>query len=505
MTNIYNIFHDRFESGEDFILSPRLSTIATYQDLEQRSALYVNRLAGLGLKKGDRVIVQTEKSVEGLFFYFACLRAGLIYLPLNTAYQRHELEYFVENAEPGLIVCSPGQESLIRSIFAGHVFTLDEDGKGSINEDLDAEPSTCTTVSRADDDVAVILYTSGTTGRPKGAMISHGNLAANGIALHKAWGWADDDVMLHALPIFHIHGLFVATHLAVLNASPVIFLPRFDPAEVIRLLPSATVYMGVPTNYTRLLANPDLSIEACNNMRLFTSGSAPLLPQTFDEFKSRTGHTIVERYGMTETGMNTSNPLDGVRKPGTVGLPLPGVSCKVVDNDENQVAIDETGNLLVKGKNVFQGYWQLPEKTKEEFTSDGYFKTGDLASCDSDGYISIVGRDKDMIITGGLNVYPREIEKIIDELPGVEESAVIGLADSDFGEAVSAVIVRSPGAEIDEQIIVQHLKATVANFKVAKKIFFVDALPRNTMGKVQKNILREKFHSERLPAPLTYP
>jgi malonyl-CoA/methylmalonyl-CoA synthetase len=336
-------------------------------------------------------------------------------------------------------------------------------------------------------------------------MISHGNLAANGIALHKAWGWEDDDVMLHALPIFHIHGLFVATHLAVLNASPIIFLPKFDPAEVIRLLPAATVYMGVPTNYTRLLANPDLSIETCHNMRLFTSGSAPLLPQTFTEFKSRTGHTIVERYGMTETGMNTSNPLTGTRKPGTVGLPLPGVSCKVVDDDENEVAADETGNLLVKGKNVFQGYWQLPEKTKEEFTRDGYFKTGDLASCDSEGYISIVGRDKDMIITGGLNVYPREIEKIIDELPGVEESAVIGLADSDFGEAVSAVIVRSPGAEIDEQVIVQHLKATVANFKVAKKIFFVEALPRNTMGKVQKNILREKFHSERLLVPRKYP
>jgi malonyl-CoA/methylmalonyl-CoA synthetase len=495
MTNIYNIFHDRFESGEDFILSPRLSTIATYQDLEQRSALYLNRLAGLGLKKGDRVIVQVEKSVESLFFYFACLRAGLIYLPLNTAYQRHELEYFIENAAPGLIVCAPVQQILIRSIFTGHVFTLDEDGKGSINEDLDAESGTCTTVSRADDDVAVILYTSGTTGRPKGAMISHGNLAANGIALHKAWGWVNDDVMLHALPIFHIHGLFVATHLAVLNASPIIFLPKFDPNEVIRLLPSATVYMGVPTNYTRLLANPDLSAEACNNMRLFTSGSAPLLPQTFNEFRSRTGHTIVERYGMTETGMNTSNPLDGTRKPGTVGPPLQGVSCKIVDDDENILAADETGNLLVKGKNVFQGYWQLPEKTKEEFTGDGYFKTGDLASCDSEGYISIVGRDKDMIITGGLNVYPREIEKILDELPGVEESAVIGLNDSDFGEAVSAVIVRSPGAEIDEQDIVHHLKATVANFKVAKKIFFMEALPRNTMGKVQKNILRETFNS----------
>ncbi len=493
MTNVYNIFRDRFQSGEDFILSPQNTSLATYQDLERRSALYANRLVELGLKKGDRVIVQVEKSAEALFVYFACLRAGLIYLPLNTAYQRHELEYFVDNADPGLIVCSPAQETLFNSIFSGPVFTLDENGRGSINENLDAGTATFTTVSCSENDVAVILYTSGTTGRPKGAMISHGNLAANGIALHKAWGWEVGDVMLHTLPIFHIHGLFVATHLAVLNASPIIFLPKFDPAEVIRLLPLATIYMGVPTNYTRLLANPDLSIETCRNMRLFTSGSAPLLPQTFAEFNTRTGHTIVERYGMTETGMNTSNPLKGTRKPGTVGFPLPGVSCKVVDNNGNEIAPDKTGNLLVKGRNVFQGYWRLPEKTREEFTSDGYFKTGDLASCDREGYISIVGRDKDMIITGGLNVYPKEIEKIIDELPGVAESAVIGLPDSDFGEAVTAIIVRSTGTEIDEQTIVQYLKDTVANFKVAKKVYFVETLPRNTMGKVQKNILRENF------------
>lgn len=493
MANIYDIFRERFEEGTDFLLSARQTTLATYHELELRSAQYANRLSGLGLEKGDRVIVQVEKSVEGLFLYFACLRAGLIYLPLNTAYQRHELEYFVGNADPGLIVCTPQLEELFNSIFTGPVFTLDKDGQGSINDHLHAESADYQTTSCTGNDVAAILYTSGTTGRPKGAMISHGNLATNGLALHKAWGWEKGDVLLHTLPIFHVHGLFVATHLAVLNASPAIFLPKFDPSVVIDLLPSATVYMGVPTHYTRLLADPGLSVDTCRNMRLFTSGSAPLLAQTFAEFASRTGHTIVERYGMTETGMNTSNPLHGVRKAGTVGLPLPGVSCRVEDAKGNRIDDDTTGNLLVKGKNVFLGYWQLPEKTKEEFTRDGYFRTGDLASIDEDGYISIVGRDKDMIITGGLNVYPREVEKIIDQLPGIEESAVIGLPDSDFGEAVVAILVRSFESEVDEQTVIQHLKETLANFKVAKKVFFVESLPRNTMGKVQKNILRETF------------
>ena len=495
MPNIYNLFRENSKEGLDFIRAPDGSTLATYEDLEVRSARYANRLSRFGLKKGDRVLVQVEKSLESLFLYFACLRSGLIYLPLNTAYRLNELDYFVGNSSPKLIVCSPSNEGLFASICKRtgpgvKIQTLDSDGKGSINANLGNEAAVFNDQVCNDSDIAVILYTSGTTGQPKGAMISHGNLAANALALHKAWGWTRGDVMLHALPIFHIHGLFVATHLAVLNASPVIFLPKFDAEEIIRLLPVATVYMGVPTHYTRLLASPGLSRNACRNMRLFTCGSAPLLPQTFIEFKRRTGYAIVERYGMTETGMNTSNPINGPIKPGSVGPPLAGVSCKIIDQEGNETPINEIGGLLVKGQNVFSGYWQLPEKTAKEFTSDGYFSTGDLASRDADGYISIVGREKDMIITGGLNVYPREIEAIIDKMPGVDESAVIGLAHSDFGEAVTAVIVKSAGSNTDEQTIIQHLKNTLANFKVPKQVIFVERLPRNTMGKVQKNVLR---------------
>lgn len=493
---MYNLFRENSKEGGDFIRGPDGSTIATYHDLEDGSARYANRLTGLGLTKGDRVMVQAEKSVESLFLYFACLRTGLIYLPLNTAYRLNELDYFVGNSSPKLIVCAPDNEQMFASICKGiahsaDIQTLDSNGKGSINKNLSNEPTTFNEQVCDDNDIAVILYTSGTTGQPKGAMISHGNLASNAVALHKAWGWTRGDVMLHALPIFHIHGLFVATHLAVLNASPIIFLPQFDPEEIIGLLPVATVYMGVPTNYTRLLASPGLTSDACRNMRLFTSGSAPLLAQTFNEFKRRTGHAIVERYGMTETGMNTTNPVNGLRKPGTVGSPLPGVSCKIIDHEGIEVPINETGNLLVKGQNVFRGYWQ--SKTADEFTNDGYFKTGDLASRDDDGYISIVGRDKDMIITGGFNVYPREIENIIDNMPGIDESAVIGLPHGDFGEAVTAVVVKSAGSNIDEETIIQHLKNTLANFKVAKQVFFIGTLPRNTMGKVQKNVLREQF------------
>lgn len=508
MANIYNLFRDRSKNGEVFLTSAEGSIISTYQHMEERSAKYAQRLTDLGLRKGDRVIVQVEKSPECLFLYFGCLRAGLIYLPLNTAYQAHELEYFVANATPKLVVCMDDNLRLFSSLGDAIVSTLPEEEEKAVGEvsmgesstddaaifqDLDSERRSFETIRCRDDDIAVILYTSGTTGQPKGAMITHGNLAVNGLALHNAWGWQPDDVMLHALPIFHIHGLFVATHLAVLNASPIILLNKFDPAEVIGLLPSATVYMGVPTNYVRLLANKELNASTCRNMRLFTSGSAPLLAQTFSEFESRTGHTIVERYGMTETGMNTSNPLSGIRKPGTVGLPLPGVACKIIDDNGSECLKNQPGDLLIKGKNVFKGYWQMPEKTADEFTDEGYFRTGDLAMTDSDGYVSIVGRNKDMIITGGFNVYPREIEDIIDRIEGVDESAVIGLAHSDFGEAVTAVIVKTPLSTIDEDFMITHLKNTLANFKVPKKIIFVDSLPRNTMGKVQKNVLRENY------------
>ena len=489
--NFYGLLASRFRGGETFIIDSSDENRYSYTDLEKRSAAYAAKFGDLGLEKGDRVIVQVEKSAECLFIYFACLRAGLVYLPLNTAYLKHEVEYFVGDAAPSLIVCDPDKLPLFVDAPDCKVMSLDAAGRGTVADDLSA--TSFATVPCDKDDTAVILYTSGTTGQPKGAMITHGNLAANGMALHEAWGWTDGDVMLHALPIFHIHGLFVATNLAVMNKSPILFLPRFDADEVIRLLPEATVYMGVPTNYTRLLARPGLDRHACRNMRLFTSGSAPLLVQTFNEFRERTGHAIVERYGMTETGMNASNPLRGERKPGTVGPPLPGVSARIVDDDGNAVEPGETGNLLIKGDNVFKGYWRMPEKTAEEFDAEGYFRTGDQASRDRDGYISIVGRSKDMIITGGLNVYPKEVELVIDQMQGVDESAVIGLPHGDFGEAVTAVVVRKPGADITEQQIIDGLKSTLANFKVAKQVFFVDELPRNTMGKVQKTLLRQQF------------
>ncbi|MCB1646268.1 MAG: AMP-binding protein [Pseudomonadales bacterium] len=496
--NVYELFHDRFQRGADFLRTPDNEALYSYQDLHRISAQYANRFTELGLQKGDRVIVQTGKTPAFLFIYFACLRAGLIFLPLNTAYRHDELAYFAGNAEPSLIVCDPASETLFRDIVGSstenqrcEILTLDINGEGSVI--VDREATEFTPVDVNDDDVAVILYTSGTTGQPKGAMITHGNLAANGLALHEAWGWQDGDVMLHALPVFHIHGLFVATHLPVLNASPIIFLNSFDPTEVTRLLPHATVYMGVPTNYVRLLNHGGLSPEVCGKMRLFTSGSAPLLTQTFEAFTAATGHEIVERYGMTETGMNTSNPLQGKRKPGTVGPVLPGVEARVVDGEGRELPDGETGGLEVRGANVFRGYWRMPEKTAEEFTPDGYFRTGDQARRDADGYISIVGRSKDMIITGGLNVYPKEIESVIDKLPGVVESAVIGLPHPDFGEAVTAVVVREAEASISEAEIITALKNKLANFKVAKQVYFVGELPRNTMGKVQKNILRDTY------------
>ncbi len=491
--NVYSLFHERTANAGTFLLSPELQEISSYPEMHDYAGKLAAGIEKIGVKPGDRVIAQVGKTPQALYLYFACLRLGAIYLPLNTAYQDDELAFFVDDASPRLIVSDPTRESFFQQLNGDHrVLTLDAKGKGSLIETclLSKSADIC---ERADDDIAVILYTSGTTGRPKGAMITHGNLAANGLTLLEAWQWQGGDVMLHALPIFHIHGLFVATHLPVLNGSPIILLPAFDPDHVADLLPHATVYMGVPTNYTRLLDSGRLSKETCRNMRLFTSGSAPLLQQTFTEFADTTGFEIVERYGMTETGMNTSNPIDGKRKPGTVGPPLRGVSARVVDDNGTPVETGTPGNLEVKGTNVFKGYWQLPEKTEEEFTEDGFFRTGDVASKDEDGYIAIVGRNKDMIISGGLNVYPKEIESVIDKLPGVLESAVIGLPHSDFGEGVCAVIVAEEGAELDEQAITEELKSRLANFKVPKWIHVLPSLPRNTMGKVQKNVLREMF------------
>jgi len=472
----------------------------TFADLDAEAARYARLFASLGLRPGDRVAVQTEKSPAALFAYLGCLRAGLVYLPLNTAYRDLEIAYFLENAEPGLVVCAPERLGAVQSLAAkqgvAHVLTLDAEGRGSLYDQARAHADDFATAVVAPDDIAVILYTSGTTGRPKGAMITHANLAANGLSLHRAWGWQPGDVLLHALPIFHIHGLFVACHCALLNASKILFLPKFDVAAVMRALPRVTVFMGVPTYYTRLLAEPEFGADVCRNMRLFTCGSAPLLPQTFQEFRERTGHTILERYGMTETGMNTSNPLDGPRLPGTVGPPLPGVAVRIVDEQGNDIGNGEVGQLLVKGENVFKGYWRLPEKTAEEFTADGFFRTGDLARRDDNGYVSIVGRAKDLIISGGLNIYPKEIESYLDKLEGVAESAVIGVPHPDFGEAVVAVVVRAPDdTTLDEAGIISALKGRIAGFKVPKRVFIVTDLPRNTMGKVQKNLLREQHGS----------
>ncbi len=490
--NVYEVFRERFSKETTFIRTPAGEDLYSYGDLDRISARYADYWSRMGLKKGDRIIVQVDKSPECLMVYFACLRAGLVYLPLNTAYRRHELEYYISDAGPSLIVCAPESEGTFNELTDVVIRTLDGTGNGSIIEARDCAGDFGGAPCEPDD-TAAILYTSGTTGKPKGAMITHRNLAANALALHKAWGWTRGDIMLHALPIFHIHGLFVAVHLPVLNASPIIFLDRFEPQTVIDRLPDATVYMGVPTNYTRLLANPGLDRDACRNMRLFTSGSAPLLPQTFNEFRERTGHTIIERYGMTETGMNTSNPIDGPRKPGTVGPVLEGVTARIVDDAGNEVSTGQPGNLLIKGDNVFKGYWRMAEKTADEFTDDGFFKTGDVATIDEDGYIAIVGRNKDLIITGGLNVYPKEVEAVIDEMVGIVESAVIGVPDDDFGEAVTAIVVTGENSTVTEESIIRHLKANLANFKAARRVHFVDALPRNAMGKVQKNVLRESF------------
>ena len=497
--NLYNLFRERFpESLRDAFIEIPDGDYLSYGDLETESARYARFLTGLGLKPGDRVAVQVDKSPQALFLYLGCLRAGLIYLPLNPAYRRAEIEYYLDDAEPGAMICRPselaGIHELARARALQHIYTLDANGQGSLTEacqPIDGEYKTCDV---APDDIAVLIYTSGTTGRPKGAMLTHANLSMNALALHQAWGWRVGDVLLHALPLFHVHGLFVACHCVLLNGTKMVLLPKFDVAAVISSLPKATVFMGVPTFYTRLLAESAFGKDTCRNMRLFTCGSAPLLPQTFHEFQERTGHAILERYGMSETGMNTSNPLNGQRRPGTVGTPLPGVSVRIVDERDAEVPAGSVGQLQVKGDNVFKGYWRLPEKTVEEFTADGYFRTGDLARMDNDGYMSIVGRAKDLIISGGLNIYPKEIEGYLDKIGGVLESAVIGVPHPDFGEAVIAIVVRKlDGANLTEDDVIAELKNQIAGFKVPKRVFFAPELPRNTMGKVQKNLLRDRY------------
>ena len=468
----------------------------SWRDLERSTAMMANLLQSLDLPAGARIAVQVEKSVEAMMLYLATLRAGYVFLPLNTAYQSAEIEYFIGNAEPSVVVCSSKNFGWVSKIAfkAGtqNVFTLDDDRTGSLLERAAHCSDRHEVVQRGADDLAAILYTSGTTGRSKGAMLSHGNMLSNALVLKDYWAWEPGDVLIHALPIFHVHGLFVAIHGALINGSKMIWLARFDPKLVVQKLPEATVFMGVPTLYVRLLAEPGLTREACRHMRLFVAGSAPLLIETFTEWQERTGHTILERYGMSETAMLTSNPYKGERRGGTVGFALPGVSLRVQDDAGQPLPTGEIGGIQVKGPNVFKGYWRMPEKTKEEFTADGYFKTGDVGKIDERGYITIVGRSKDLIISGGYNVYPAEIEGYINDMPGVAESAVIGVPHPDFGEVGVAIVIAKPGATLDAEQIIARLKAQLANFKIPKRCFIVGELPRNTMGKVQKNVLREQ-------------
>ncbi len=476
----------------------------TWRDLDRASARIANLLASLNLAEGSRIAVQVEKSVEAMLLYLATLRAGYVFLPLNTAYQSAEIEYFIANAEPAVVVCTPGNFGWVSKIAftAGtqHVFTLGDDRTGSLLERATHFGDEHACVPRRADDFAAILYTSGTTGRSKGAMLSHGNLLSNALVLKDYWGWRPGDVLIHALPIFHVHGLFVAIHAALLNGSKMIWLAKFEPKSAIAAMARATVFMGVPTLYVRMLAEKSLTREAAGHMRLFISGSAPLLIETFKEWQERTGHTILERYGMSETIMLTSNPYaadarhggQAERRGATVGFPLPGVGLRVVNDAGAPLAVGEIGNIQVRGPNVFQGYWRMPEKTAEEFTPDGWFKTGDVGRQDERGYVSIVGRSKDLIISGGYNVYPAEIEGYINEMPGVAESALVGVPHPDFGEVGVAVVIPRPGAQLDGEAIIAQLKSQLANFKIPKRCFIATELPRNTMGKVQKNLLREQ-------------
>ncbi len=523
--NVYSLFETRFRADEDAAclwLPDRDDW--RYADLEDRASRAAGALVDLGVQSGDRVVTQTEKTPEALALYLGCLKLGAIYVPLNTAYTVAELEYFLSDAKPALLVCDPshgtnvsverqrpgmvdpwatsgaGPQAEPKAPAVGHaeqvesdvpIETLDASGRGTFADRMDAAQVLESTVSRTVDDIAAIVYTSGTTGRPKGAMLTHGNLSSNARTLCDAWGWRSDDVLLHALPIFHVHGLFVALHCVFVGGGSMVFLPRFDADSVIEQLPRSTVMMGVPTFYTRLLARDAFSRDVCQGMRLFISGSAPLAAQTFAAFEARTGHRILERYGMSETLMSTSNPLVGERIGGTVGFALPGVEARIA-NDGGVLGEGEIGGIEVRGPNVFRGYWEMPDKTAEEFSSDGFFQTGDLGVMDGEGRISIVGRAKDLIISGGYNVYPKEVETLMDDMPEVSESAVIGVPHPDFGEGVVAVVVPRDGP-VDVAMVERALKDRLARFKQPKRVICVEDLPRNVMGKVQKNALRERF------------
>jgi malonyl-CoA/methylmalonyl-CoA synthetase len=471
-------------------------SIISYKELEDQSSQYANGFSNLGLKPGDRVSVQVNKSPEVLYIYLACLRSNIIFHPLNTAYKDHELSFLLEDADPALFICEKEVYEKIDSLNLkhppSHIFTIQIQHKDSIQAIKLA--GIHEVVDCSEDDTAALLYSSGTTGRPKGIMLTHGNIGTNAMSLKEAWEFTANDCLLHALPIYHVHGLFVALGCVFLSGSKMLWLDNFEVNEVLNQLPKCTVMMGVPTYYTRLINNKGLTSKVTQNLRIFISGSAPLLEETFMDFYSITGHKILERYGMTETNIISSNPISGKRKSGTVGLPLEGQQVRIINNDGEPVGADEIGNIQVKGPNVFKGYWKLAQKSKEDFSLDNYFNTGDQGYFDEDGYLIIVGRNKDMIISGGLNVYPKEIESFIDKIEGVYESAVIGLEDADFGERVVAVIVKDENSKVIEENIISDMKLQMAGYKVPKQIFFSNELPRNAMGKVQKNFLRDKYN-----------
>ena len=495
--NLYTYFEQNFlrYRNRAFLVSDHRTL--KYDEIHNETGRYVSMFTKMQIKKGDRIVVQVEKSIESVLLYLACLRYGAIYIPLNPAYTNEEITYFLRDSDPALFVCTPERESSMSAITAEvgirNLISLGQKVDGSIFDKLLNLEASQHVANCTEDDLAAILYTSGTTGRSKGAMLTHHNLLTNALILLDYWCWNEDDILLHALPIFHVHGLFVALHCALLNSSKVIFLDRFDTKRIIEELPNSTVMMGVPTFYVRLLRDNEFKKDKCSNMRLFISGSAPLLSETFHTFESLTGKRILERYGMTETGMLTSNPYNGDRIAGTVGYLLPTVKGRISNQNGQPVSGQEIGILEVKGPNVFTGYWGMPEKTASEFRSDGYFVTGDMASIDNSGRISIVGREKDLVISGGYNVYPKEIESILDEINGVNESCVIGLTHVDFGEAVTALIVEEKHIKTSKEEIFRILKNKLAKYKHPKAIMFIDELPRNTMGKVQKNILRLKY------------